>query len=359
MIAKIFDCDVFSGETRIARIAPVVDALRQSCGQDGDMMTDLSWFVSRTVLWGNIPIVVLLKQHGVPVAAVLFYGRKVLGFPTGVIKGGNRSGDGVVIAPPDQRLPALHAASKRMLAKPWIHTVLASVRSESGQDAADAARTGCSWQGRDVSTHLSLEGGFEGLLSRIRPRSRRNYRYFRRRAERELGLVFVPSLQPDQAVQAVQDLHAVSMYPVPRPRAMRLEAAIRATPGSFAMGVRDPAAGWLSYVSGWRQPGATFVEWQLNHREHEAVSLSTVMRTCILEHEAARGVPEIVFVGGTSPALGRYCAPAHCLDLLVARHGMSGFIVKQLLTRLRPQSQLGMILRGTLQQLAAAEADEA
>ncbi len=317
---------------------------------DADMTTDMSWFISRTTLWGNDPLVVLLEQDGRLTAAALFYHRRQRGFPTGVVKGGSRSGDGLIVARPGLRTVALQAAMAKVLSLPWVHTVLASLRSaESPQRAAAERRVQVdgAWRVREVGTHLSLEGGFEGFLSRQRPRSRRNYRYFRRRAEKELGLTFVPSLTQAEAVQAVEALHGVSMFPVASSRAVRLEAAIRGTPGYFAMGVRDKAGRWLSYMSGWRQPDGTFVEWQLNHREYEAASLSTVMRTYFLEHEASRDVPQVVFVGGTSLALGRYCTPDQCYDVFAIRGGVCGFIIKELVTRLRPQTELALLMRGS------------
>lgn len=344
-----FNCRVFTGERQATAIAPSVQRLRQACGMDADMTTDMSWFISRTVLWGNDPVVVLLDQNGRLAAAALFYHRRPRGFPTGVVKGGNRSGDGLIIAPPRLRAGALQAAMAEVLSLPWVHTILASLRTDEGPDRAAAAlqaQVDAAWRVREVGTHLSLEGGFEGFLSRQRPRSRRNYRYFRRRAEKELGLVFVPSLTQAEAMQAVEALHGFSMFPVPFARAVRLEAAIRGTPGYFGMGVRDRAGQWLSYMSGWRQPDGTFVEWQLNHRHFEAASLSTVMRTYFLEHEASRGVPQVVFVGGTSRALRRYCAPSQCYDAFAIRGGVRGFIIKQLVTRFRPQTELGLLMRG-------------
>ena len=349
-MGRNFNCRVFVGERQAVAIAPSVQRLRQVCGMDADMTTDMSWFISRTLLWGNDPVVVLLDLDGQLTAAALFYHRRHRGFPTGVIKGGIRSGDGSVIAPPGLRTEALQAAMAKVLTLPWVHTVLASLRSAEGPDRAAAAlqaqaKVNSAWRVREVGTHLSLEGGFEGFLSRQRPRSRRNYRYFRRRAEKELGLVFVPSLTQAEAVQAVEALHGASMFPVPHARAVRLEAAIRSTPGYFAMGVRDMAGQWLSYMSGWRQPDGTYVEWQLNNSKFEAASLSTVMRTYFLEHEASRGVPQIVFVGGTSPALGRYCAPSQCYDALIIRGGLCGFIVKALVTRFCPQTEIALRLR--------------
>lgn len=342
-----FSCRLFMGRQRLESAASSIQALRRFHGLTSDITTDPSWFISRTEVWRNSPLAVVLEQDGEPEAAVLLYGRNQFGIPTGVIKGGNGSGDGVVVAAPGQRVAALKAAAGAVLGLPWVHTVMASVRAagEPPAAAADAAHIGCGWLGREVSTDLSLEGGFEGFLSRLRPRSRRNYHYFRRRAERELGLEFVPDLMPDEAVRAVEELHGASMHPVPRARSRKFEAAIRRTPGSFAMGVRDPAGQWMSYLSGWRQKEGTFVEWQLNRHECKAASLSTVMRTYFLEHEAAHGVQRIVFVGGTSAALGRYCAPDHCLDLIATRRGVRGRIARNLLTRLCPQGQVAMLMR--------------
>ena len=355
-------CRVFTGRKRVAAVAPTVQAMRQAYDLQADMTTDMDWFLSRTLLWGNTPIVVLVQQGTKPVAAVLLYQRRYRGLPTGVVKGGNGSGDGLVVAPPALRTAALQAALAKVLSSPLVHTVLVAARGMEAQGASAASQFGldAQWHARTVETNLSLDGGFEGFLSRLRPRSRRNYRYFRRRAENELGIVFVPSLTEAEAVQAVEELHGVSMFPVPQARALRLQAAIQATPGAFAMGVRDGSGRWLSYIAGWRNAEATFVEWQLNHHEFEAASLSTVMRTYFLEHEALAGVPQVVFVGGSSAALGRYCAPDRCFDIVAVRQGFSGLLVKKLVTRLHPHSRLASQMRGGVpqRQLGTLEVEE-
>jgi len=347
-VADRYACRLFIGQRRAAAAAPVVEALRQSLGLASDMTTYVPWFVARTVAWRNSPVIAVLEENDRPVAAVLFYGRQQFGIPTGVIKGGNRSGDGLVVAAEGHRIAALQAAIAAALALPWVHMVLVSMRGEATPEAMASATPSfdCVWHSREVSTHLSLAGGFEGFLSRLRPRSRRNYRYFRRRAENELGLAFLPNLRPDDAMQAVAELHGIAMHPVPRARAHRLEAAIRDTPGYFAMGVRDAAGRWLSYLSGWRQPEGTFVEWQLNRHDMPAVSLSTVMRTYLLEHEAASGVMQVVFVGGTSAALGHYCAPDRCFDLLATPAGVQGRMIKRFMARLHPRGQVALLTRG-------------
>jgi hypothetical protein len=353
MQAERFECRVFSGWRRATLALPVVESLRYSTGLSSDMMTSPAWFTSRTAAWHNSPVVVLLEQEGKPAAAVLFYSRCHLGLPTGVVKGGNHTGDGLVIAPEGQRVAAVEAAALEVLLLPWVHTVAASLREKAvPTPAAIFPHADQVWQSRAINTHLSLEDGFEGFLSRLRPRSRRNYRYFRRRAEREHGLAFVPRLQVEDSIRAVEELRGSLLHPVPRGRSIMLDAAIRKTPGSFAMGIRDAAGRWMSYLSGWRQIGTTFVEWQLNCHDFEAASLSTVMRTYFLEHEAAQGVSQVVFVGGTSAALGRYCALDHCLDLVATRRGIRGIMARSLLSRLRPEGQVALLMQGQGQPLS-------
>lgn len=347
--AQVNHCsrELFLGRQRSIAATSVVEALRCSLGLTSDMTTDISWFLTRTLAWRNSPLIVVLKENAQPTAAVLLYSRQYLGIPTGVIKGGNRSGDGLVIAAAGQRVAAVKAAISAVLALPWVHTVLVSMQETALPEQMTSLPLlfDCVWHSREVGTRLSLEGGFEGFLSRLRPRSRRNYRYFRRRAENEMRLTFLPDLQPTDAMQAVEELHGVGMYPLPRARAQRLEAAIRGTQGYFAMGLRDAAGRWISYLSGWRQTEGTFVEWQLNHHDLQAASLSTVMRTYFLEHEAINGVTQVVFVGGTSEALGRYCMQDCCFDLLATHHGIRGRVTREITTRLHPRGQAALLMR--------------
>ncbi len=335
---------VFAGPSEAMGALPAVHALREAYGLEADRMTDVGWFVSRTVAWRNHPIVVLLERDTRPAAAVLLYGRRQWGLPSGLVRGGNRSGDGVVIAPPALRVAALTAAAECMLANPWVHSVLASVRGEAPPSVSNFGFQ-ARWRARTVATDLSLTGGFEGVLSRMRPRSRRNYRYFRRRAESQLGAAFVPGLTDTQAEDAVSMLHGGGLHPQPLSRALRLLAVARETPGYFAMGVHDASGQWLSYLSGWREGGRSFVEQQLNDPSMLAASLSTVMRTCLMEHEAATGADEIVFVGGSSDALGRYCAPDQCLDLLATQAGLRGTVATGLVTTLRPRGEVATMVR--------------
>ena len=291
-----------------------------------------------------LPVVAVLGDR-FPFAAVLFSALRKWGVPRGLLRAGNSAGDGILIASGD-RLAIVAQAMGAALRLPWVHAAAASLRDER----ADALPRGLAgfdvWRRyREVGTELSLEGGFEGFLSRLRPRSRRNYRYFRRRAEAEMDVSFVPNLGREDAVRAVTQLHGVGMQRRSRRGSLWTEATVRQTPGSFAMGLRTPDGRWLSFLAGWRRADATYVEFQLNDHRHPAASLSTVMRTYLIEHETARGAERIVFVGGSTDALGRYCAPISCLDLLAVRKGLRGQAARMLAQTFSPGGHTATMLR--------------
>ncbi len=149
-------------------------------------------------------------------------------------------------------------------------------------------------------------------MERLGYKMRRNLRYYRRRAQSEFGCRFLPDLTAEQRRQAVQALFDKGTYPTAAQRAWRLEAALLAVPGHFAMGLQDEHGEWLSYITGWRGAEGTYIDWQLNRDSHEGASISTVMRGYLLEHEAERQSPAIIFVGGTSPFWSRVCEPSIC-----------------------------------------------
>lgn len=347
---------VLVGRRRVAGAVAALNRLRDQTGQAADHQTAPEWFLTRTLMWGSYPVVVLFMRGDIVVAAALLHGRRIAGVPIGVLKSGDLSGEGGVVAPAWQRVQVMESAVKACLQAGLAHTILASVRQvvpslPLGQVyrwSLDPERTeGIDgvWQSRDVRTHLALEGSADGLTGDMGRKLRRNIRYYRKRSEQELGCRFLPMLSADQSIDAVRALHGCAPHPVPSRRAGRHEAALRCTPNGFAMGLIDRNGTWLSYLAGWRQADATYVEWQLNCADYPALSLTTVMRGYFLAHEAARGVPAVVFVGGTSAAWGRACRRELCDDLLAVRTGPMSTLLHAATAWVRPNGRIARLLR--------------
>ena len=323
-----------------------IDALREHSGSLDDAMTSLHRFLSWAALWDELPMALLMRRSNTLYGAALLSLRRKYGIPVGLVRAGNLGGQGGVIAAAADRAAVMEAASRILLRKPLAHTVMLSTlwanQTVPGPVLPVPGVRG-QWHFREVRLRLDLSGGLEATMERLGYKMRRNLRYYRRKAEGELGCHFLPALTPGQRQQAVDALRGEGTYPVESERAQQLEAALLATPGHFAMGLQDSNGAWLSYVAGWRGVGGTYIDWQLNRDQFESASISTVMRSYLLEHEIAHRSPAIVFVGGTSPFWSRVCEPEVCGDLLATRQGLAGRLARKMACRISPTGQLARL----------------
>ncbi len=350
MILKFADggtrVEALVGQRRIQAAQSEINALRENSGCMDDGMTSLHRFLSWAAMWGELPVALLMRRadglHGVALLSL----RRKYGIPVGLARAGNLGGQGGVIAAAADRTAVMEAASRVLLRKPFAHTVVLSTlwanQTVPGPVLPVPGVRG-QWHFREVRLRLDLSGGLEATMERLGYKMRRNLRYYRRKAESGLGCRFLPALTPEQRQQAVDALQGKGTYPVASERARRLEAALLATPGHFAMGLQDSEGAWLSYLAGWRGAGGTYVDWQLNRDQLESASISTVLRSYLLEHEIARQSPAIIFVGGTSPFWSRVCQPQICGDLLATRQGLAGRLARKIACHVSPSGQVARL----------------
>ena len=329
---------------------PEIDALRERTGQLDDAMTSPQRLISWAAMHDEQPAAVLLYRTGVLWGVALLTFRRLRGIPLGLATGGNLAGQGSVIAQDGEQVAVLEAATRFLLRRFLIPVVKFSLLLPypvASLPAPVSRATVGHWSLREVRLRLRLEGGMPAVMERLSYKMRRNVRYYRRRAETQLGWIFVPAMTPAQRQHAVAALHGEAPYPTPARKAWLRESLMQDMPGGFAMGLHDPAGKWVSYLTGWRTSGGTYVDWQLNSESHESASVSTVMRAYLLEHEAARGSPSIVFVGLTAPFWGRACETAVCADLIATGNGPVGWLVRALATWISPSGQVAALLGRT------------
>ena len=338
--------DALVGARSIQAAQPEIDGLRHRCGQAADVMTSLHRVQRWNTIHAGLPVALLMRRHAELQGVVWLSYRRKCGVVVGLVKSGNLCGQGSVIAAAGDRLAMLETAARVLLRHPLAHTVVLSClwdgRSSSKPEVPVHGIKG-GWHLREVRFRLDLSGGLPATMERLGRKMRRNLRYYRRRTDEALGLRFLPDMTAEQRQSAVAALHDKGAYRTTWRRAAATEAALLQTPGQFAMGLQDRNGGWLSYVAGWREPGGTCIDWQLNHDGYPDTSLSTVMRGLLLEHEAARGCPAIVFVGLTSEFWGRVCEPAVCGDLLATRTGVVGAAARWLTSWVSPQGQVATL----------------
>jgi hypothetical protein len=169
------------------------------------------------------------------------------------------------------------------------------------------------------------------MLASFGLRTRRSLRAKRRQLENNLRPDFLPGIAPEQAFEAMCYLRSRTSMPA---RSMwyfeGLRKMLHTREDAFAMGLRAKDGTWLSILSGWRRNGTTYIDVQLNHSTFMRESLSAVMRAFLLEYEISVGQKYIVFVGGCSALLERYCSPREAFaDLVVTRPSISGWFLKK------------------------------
>lgn len=338
--------EVLIGRRRILRARATIDAHRESSKQSGQALTSVDWFLSKRVIWRELPIVLLIRRDGILQGVVLLYYSTISGVPYGLMRGGRR-GDASVIAPVAEQRQMIETAAQFLVQHAFAHTVILTVPylvPLSTSPGWIGRGTSARWFPRDDPQRLSLAGGLDATMQRLSYKLRRNLRYYRRRADTEGKVHFVPELTPAQRGDAVMALSDKGRYPTALSQAKNWDQALQVIAGSFAMGLQNAQGDWVSYIVGWREPSATYIDWQLND---ERESTSTVMRSYLLEHEAERRSPALVFVGGTSPIWQRACDPAVASDLVVTGTRPVARFLRGAYQRLRPNTDLSLLFECT------------
>ena len=336
------------GEANILSAKDELNAFRTKCGQVDDLMTSLEYYLPWTKIWRAWPILVMVYRQNCLFGVVLLHLRTKSGIPVGIARAGNGSGQGSVVGNPTDWCEIIEIVSKTILKLPAVHTVFISAHWSHQAiqlENRPAQNLQGQWQFRSTRNRLKLTAGYDATMAQLGYKMRRNLRYYRKRAQAELCCHFISDLNDQQRNEAVLSLYSKGIYVHDRCRALSVEAVLRSVAGHFAMGLQKANGDWVSYVAGWRIAGLTFVEWQLNDSQYDKLSISTVMRGFLLEHEAESNIDEINFVGGTSEIWSRVCEPSLCGELLATRKGLVGALTQRVTMLLRPHGELAQLYR--------------
>jgi hypothetical protein len=329
-----YSVHVVRGAAAIQAAGPDIAELRRRTGQDENPLLCLDFFLGRVRLFpGNDPVVLLAHAAGRLEGAVYLYEKLFGGMHTGYFRGFDHlTGESAVIADERARVSLLQAAIQQLLLKTSARVAWATVRQGQGEsDTVPIKQQGLILR-TEVSSlrrehRLKLSGTFAATLARFGPHTRRNLRYYRRRAEKELEASFNPDLTFAESNQALRELCERSFQPFEKSLAewRKMDGLLRTRPGYFAMGLRAKEK-WISYLVGMRAGESTYVLLQMNHNEYARFSLSTVLRSYFFEHEIGRGQQEIKFVNGTCAAFQRCCESDRCVTV-TARRGLAAFVL--------------------------------
>lgn len=326
---------VLRGRSSILPWASLLEEFSARCGQPG-AMSWLEFFLRGQTARHKTPYLVLAFAPGVDpsaaspqslqaqqiASATLTVEYCVCGLRTRAFVPDDIAGLRSVVAPADRRRAAATQAAAALL-ECGAHIAIVAYDAANCSATTPpqfAAGEAVDWaeRTRTTSARLPLRSTFDETLAQMSKSTRTNLRYYRRRLVREQPVEFVSDARGQLTPETLRMLNGNSRYPIENEEFERRVAAC-SLPGGFLLGLRTAAGEWLSLMGGWRQNDTTVLHFQCNAGARERDSLSTVMRSFLIEHEVERGAREIVFYGGTPHHMQRAFVTVPVHDLIIRR----------------------------------------
>jgi hypothetical protein len=314
-------------------------------------MDDVGYFLSKPGTLKRIPHLMLVAGAPIPdlgkltandlVGAVLLYKYAVLGLGIGAFTSNDRSGRGTLVAPISLRSKVAEFVSCTLVDRGALAVLISfcdeGLAGKTGEpNGSQFSRSSFGgnkttrWvrRERDIPAYLPLESTFDATLAKIGQRTRSNLRYYRRRAEKQLGCTFLPAVRMEKAEYLA--FNQDCMYAVPAEVATWRYEALTDLSTPLFMGVKDGDGRWLCLLGGRRNGSKTEILWQMNRSGLAMYSLSIVMRAYFLEHEIAQGMARLYIEGGTAHPMRYSFVQDKVTDLAYLRRSPLSLLIPRL-----------------------------
>jgi hypothetical protein len=338
-----------SGRDAVLRLERQLEEFSARCGESG-AMHDLAYFLSKPGALPRIPHLLLVGTADLNVewpsledllGVLLIFEQRVSGFGLGAYATNDRSGRSTLIAMPSDRARVAGLTSRALLDR-GAHLILMSYRADTPESSREGeaslltpehGKSVGRWARRERSIpgYLPLATDYDATLAMVGQRTRRNLRYYRRRAESVLGCVFLPDVHITRA--ELLDFNDECMYaPSAEVAGWRYDSLQELSEPVF-MGIKDREGRWLSMLGGRRYHGRSEILWQMNRGGFAAHSLATIMRSYYLEHEVAHGSSRLYMEGGTPHTIRNSFVPEYLTDLVVVRRSLAATVMRSVALR--------------------------
>lgn len=332
---------VVSGVDAIRAHLPAILDLGQRSAQPAAAVY-LDHFLGQPYTGGKLPHLLLFREPGSDPAAplegaVLVYEYRRFGLPLGIFVTEDHGGERSILGPATDR-PTLALRAARYLLTRGARLLLLSLHKVEfllpPAEAASPRQALLAAPERTLTRRLPLGPTFDATLATLGSHTRRNLRAYRRRAVKELHCTFLPAA--DISEPAFVELNHLCSYPTPDPVSSWRFRSAHAAPGGFLCGLQGGDGQWLSLLGGRRCNRTTFIDWQLNRLGFEELSLSTVMRSFVIEHESELGTHTLLFEGGTPHSIRTSFIPDRITDILVVRRTPLALTLRRLIKSVLP-----------------------
>jgi hypothetical protein len=344
---------VLRGRVEILRLRTVLTNLCTLCGQGG-AMDYLEYFLTAAENLKKTPYLVLIASRSdVSLlelraedlrGAVLVYEYRVLGFGSRLFTTCDFDGRRAVIAPAALQTQ-VSATVCRYLMEQGAHLVLLSLNpgsAESCQICFENAMVGerkrwWTTQTRKVGATIALHPTLDATLAEMGKHTRRNLRYYRRKAEAELEYSFANDVKSVLTMAQLIELNYASTHPVAQSILERRYETMTSVEGFFVVGLKQTGGQWISLLGGRRHHGVTEVDWQMNRAGLAKYSVGTVIRSYLIEYEIAIGTDKLFFEGGTPHTMRHSFLSEEAMDIVVMNRSLFVFLLVKCARWLRPE----------------------
>jgi len=274
-----------------------------------------------------------------------WYGKERIigGFSTGIVYGDGRLGN-LVAAQAADREDVLIVALTTLFKLPRVRAIRLAI-SPGGVEAHAVARAqpvvpfdlGYSAASPfDSHARLALPGDYQEFLGSLGPKTRHNFRYYRRKFD-AAGHTYVHELPLADLQRAAADLRSKSRIPIQRRGIERGMSLLMAAERPWAAGLRHRDGRWMSVAAGWFSDVRAILFLQLNNdRDHDLASLSVVLRAHLIETLIRRGTPELVFWSGCARPLSRYATPIPAMAVYLDTPAFGWRLIRSMVGKTQP-----------------------
>jgi hypothetical protein len=274
--------------------------------------------------------------------AVILFEYRIAGRGIRVFAADDATGQRAVIAPQHLRAQIAEAACNGLLSQGALAVILTyegrmePSSQQKRRNLPNGNRVDSATRTRSVPLYLPLAATFEATLASLGRHTRRNLRYYRRRTESELAASFVPRAAISRS--EFLEINRTSINPAPNAIAQWRYDSFAGMPEMLFAGMRSRDGRWLSLIGGRRHHKVTEIDWQMNLAGLPRLSLSTVMRSYLLEHEVQLGTEILKFTGGTPHSMRHSFVSADVVDALFLRQSSGSRMLRTLAPVLLPKN---------------------
>ena len=331
---------------------PEIEDLRARCAAGDDVLSDPLHFLAST------------SSHRRSCSAVCWDGDRLIGllyctehclgpWRTGYAVAGDFTGRGALVCLVEDERRVLQACISLILSS-GVHSlhVRHVPRIEESIDLPHL--TSAQFDATITGDRIRLGPSYEMFLGGLGQHTRRNLRYYRRKAA-EAELAFDATVSQPEFELERKRLNDRSHFRANRLHTDRDDRWMALHGGGSRMALRDASGTPVALMCGFAHRSCFYLLTQWNDSALAALSLSNVLRAHLAEHLIQVGMSELVFVGGTTLAFGRFCEP-HPYQLLLVdkRRGLLAHAKRLLARACQRRAARGKPLPFALETLAGA-----